>query len=91
MEDHRNGTDRAMERTVQRNGTDRGMEWNGTEHYTILKKTMSPSNANGTDRFYNIFRSVPYVCVCVCMRTCVCLCVFVCKDVRACIYILTFH
>ena len=32
------------------NGTDRGMEQNGP-FYAVFRKTLSPCNANGTDRF----------------------------------------
>ena len=39
-----------MERTVQRNGKDCGTERNGP-FYAVFRKTLSPCNANGMDRF----------------------------------------
>ena len=38
------------ELTVQRNETDRGTKRNGP-FYAVFRKTLSPCNANGTDRF----------------------------------------
>ena len=49
VEDRRNKTDRATERTVERNGTDR---------FTPFLGKLSPSNANGTDQCLDAY--IPY-------------------------------
>ena len=74
-----NGTNRATER----NGP-----WNGTErNVTPFKKTMSPSNTNGTDRLYeHFYKRTVCVCVCACVRACVCVCACVRACVRACVH-----
>ena len=41
------------------NGTDRGTERNGW-FYAVFRKTLSPSNANGTDRIY--LKKLKHIC-----------------------------